>query len=209
MGEALRCGEAGHFLFQFRQRVVGLAGADNPGALSDLELGATGHEFPLRAGAKDGIASALFVLLGGLEKKGRLVLAGDFGESGHWGLAVRHQFGPDRHDAVLRGEGCEFFGAGMNVGRRHAEQAGGLRTRVACGQARARKRWKRDMGITEDREETNRSRVAGNGEIYGAGTSASRDLTRQGPGRPGTSRIGTQPRRLKAAAVRAASRSAT
>ena len=128
MGEALWCGEAGHFPFQFRQRVVSLAGADNPGALPDLEFGATGHEFTFRAGAKDGITSALFVLLGGLEKKGRLVLAGDFGESGHRCFAVRHQFGPDRHDAVLPGEGGELFGAGMNVGRRHAEQAGGSKS---------------------------------------------------------------------------------
>ena len=116
MGKDFRCGEAGHFPFQFRERVVGLARAEDVFPLPDLEVRAARDEFAFRAGAEDGIASALFVLLGGLEKKSGFIGAGDLGERGHWRLGVGHQFGPDRHDTMLRGEGGEFFGARVNVG---------------------------------------------------------------------------------------------
>jgi hypothetical protein len=75
----------------------------------ELERRAARDEFAFGPGAEDGIAAALFVLLGRLEKKCRFLRAGDFGERGYRGLAVGHQFGPDRHDAMLCGKGGEFF----------------------------------------------------------------------------------------------------
>ena len=113
--------EAGHFAFEFGEGISGGAGADDFAVAADFKAVTGGEEFAFRAGAEDRVASAFFVLLGGFEKEGGFV-AGDFGEGGDGGFGVGHEFGPDRDDAVRRGEGGEFVEGWLDRGRRHEER---------------------------------------------------------------------------------------